>query len=220
MKIAAPISGSTKWPRCRAYEDSGVWHQLFAWTDRHRQIHRWNGRVDGAAGPRGAGDYRAAVLPGMAGRREILQLALPPGKRRRYRLALPAVRTKAAVDAEAVNPSRQLCAQQFLPADGPTPLETGSHYRRGANAVLYPGDASAGEAFRRADAAAYSGLWSGCHAGAGHGGQRSLRQGGKTCQRLWAQRAAQRRQRLDHLALDDEQSLREGRCAGEGDFLP
>lgn len=55
----------------------------------------------------------------------------------------------------------------FFPVDGATPLEAGSHYRRGANAVLHAGNAPAGEALWCAYRAAYSGLRSGRHAGAG-----------------------------------------------------
>ena len=40
--------------------------------------------------------------------------------------------------------SRQFCRQQFLSADGATSLEAGSHYRRGANAVLHARNAPAG----------------------------------------------------------------------------
>ena len=46
----------------------------------------------------------------------------------------------------------------FFPANGPAPLETGSHYWCSANAVLYAWHAVAGLAFRGADAAAHPGL--------------------------------------------------------------
>lgn len=57
-------------------------------------------------------------------------------------------------------------ASSFSP-DGATSLEAGSHYRRSTNAVLHAGNAPAGETLWCAYRAAYSGLRSGCHAGAG-----------------------------------------------------
>ncbi|MGU0172646.1 glycosyltransferase [Escherichia coli] len=83
--------------------------------------------------------YRAAVLPGMESGRALLQLALSLRRRRCDRLALPAVRAEAALDAETFNSSGQLCPEQFLPADGAASLEAGPHHRRGADAVCTPG---------------------------------------------------------------------------------
>ena len=73
----------------------------------------------------------------MEGRRTLFQLALPPRRGRRDRLALPALRAETALDAETFNSSGQLCPEQFLPADGAASLEAGSHHRRGADPVLH-----------------------------------------------------------------------------------
>lgn len=85
----------------------------------------------------------------------------------RHGVALPAVRAKTAEHPETPVASRQFCRQQFLSTDGATSLEAGSHYRRGANAVLHAVNAPAGETVWCAHGAPYSGLRSGRHAGAG-----------------------------------------------------
>lgn len=96
----------------------------------------------------------------------------------RHGVALPAVRAKTAEHPETPVTSRQFCRQQFLSSDGATSLEAGSHYRRGANAVLHAGNAPAGETFWCAYRAAYSGLRSGRHAGAGPCRKRQRQQSG------------------------------------------
>ena len=87
-------------------------------------------------------------------------------------------------DGEASTAFRQFRPEQFLPAAGAAPLEAGSHHWGSTDAVLYAGNAPAGEAVRGAHSAAYSGLGSCCHVGTWHGGQRQARHGGKTGQRL------------------------------------
>lgn len=63
--------------------------------------------------------------------------AVQTGRGGRHGVALPAVRAKTAEHPETPVASRQFCRQQFLSTDGATSLEAGSHYRRGANAVLH-----------------------------------------------------------------------------------
>ena len=74
------------------------------------------------------------------------------------RLLEATVAFSPALDAETATASRQLCPEQFFPADGAASLEAGSHHWCGADAVLHAGHAPAGQTLRRAHPAAHSGL--------------------------------------------------------------
>ena len=110
MPLSHP-AGATSARKHISFANSHLWPELCPGADRHRQVHRRNGRLARRPRPRASRRHDTALLSGMASRRGLFPLGMASGNHRgRARLSLPPL---CPTTAGWIEPARSSC--KFCP---------------------------------------------------------------------------------------------------------